>query len=183
MGDSIIFQIGQVRTGQDWTGCLHFVLYNMPLEAWKCQKIHPDYKKVAKEDKDTYWNQHNSDPRRTPPAVNVGNRTAVSTTNTPHKWQLEGLCQCQSFLLMLKHSSWCKILSANEITSLILHYQEQEPKCLHFQSVLVRSKPSRDPFAEWQPVTGCETEMFFKVSITKGEKRQHFIHMFPLHTF
>lgn len=101
MDDSIIFQIGCMRTGQDRTECLHFLFYNMPLEVWKCQKIYPDYKKIAKENKDTYWNQNNSDPRRTPPAVNVDNRTAVSITNTPHKWQLEDLCQCQSFLLML----------------------------------------------------------------------------------
>lgn len=77
------------------------MLYNTPLEAGRCQKICSDYKKIAKEDKDTYRNQNNSDPRRTPPAVNVDNRTDVSITNTPHKWQPEDLCQCQSFLLML----------------------------------------------------------------------------------
>lgn len=67
----------------------------------KVPELCPDYKKIAKEDTDTYWNQNNSDPRRTPPAVNVDNRTAVSITDTPHKWQPEDLCQCQSFLLML----------------------------------------------------------------------------------
>lgn len=89
-------------------------------------------KLIAKEDKGMCWNQNNPDPHSTPPAVRVDNRTAVSIANTPHEWQHEDLCQCQSFLLMLKHSSWCEILSAQEITSLTLPYQVQETKMSSF---------------------------------------------------
>ena len=49
--------------------------------------------------------------------------------------------------------------------------------------LVVQSKPGRDPLAVLQPAAGCETEMFFEVSITQCVKREDFIHMFSLYTF